>query len=415
MSTRSESGLRRHRVEFAREITTDDAEAITPADPNWRLYADVVRSVESSLGATIEEQRGLGSPDPQNFFRGPEEPEMTVVYDLQQFFADGSGNPVDAAYDGLARDVDNLLPNSHTVVDRESKTGIAASNTVSGDESRDTRLFTVMVGGHVDEATLTGDPGDQQPVAVELSYMGELLRTYQIDQPEDENLQVSSTLDEDTTQSVTLESETGTPSVSLTLDGTTTVSSVDPFPDLDTVALDAQTEGDVVVETAGGTTLAIIHGKDSYGGIAGDVGIPATGAGSHASAIGQSYEQFIGDTITRDSGPLAMDINSFEFSVSNNCETRVRSDGFRQRVHPGDRETEISATTAGETESHRSWMQALLVEEADIDWTLTNGTITAPGASLTEPGDKTYETGQSSMTLDNTFTGSGVSLTASGV
>lgn len=125
MSTKSESGLRRHRVEFAREDVTADGELVTPTDPSWNFYSDVVRSVEATLGPNIEEQRGIGSPDVQNFFHGPEEHEMTITYDLQQWFTDGSGNALDAAYDGLIRDVDGLLPNTHTVVDREWKTEVA--------------------------------------------------------------------------------------------------------------------------------------------------------------------------------------------------------------------------------------------------------------------------------------------------
>lgn len=407
----NESGLRRHRIEFVRETITDDGLHVPPADPQWLRFSDVVRASEASVDPAIEEQRGIGSPDVQNFFRGPEEAEWSITYDLQQWFTDGGGQPLDAAYDGIARDIDNLLPNTHTVVDREAKDRVAVNSTWERSQTRATNLYTVMNGGFIDEVTLTGDPGDQQPIGVELSYAGELIRTYQVDQPEDEALSAVSTDDTDTTQSVTLANEAGDNTTTLALDGTTPVSTdAVTYNGLDVVALDAETKGDVEITTAGGDVLTIIGGRDTNEGVQGDLGIPATGAGAHASAIAQPYEQFLGDEIQRAGGPLAMDINSYEFTVSNNTEYNVREDGFRQRVQVGDREVEVGTSVAGETTSHDSWQEALQKVVGDLDWTLTGGTLTAPEAALTDVGDKSYETGQAAMTPENTFTGKGVAL-----
>lgn len=417
-SQSTEGGLRRHRIEFVREVRDANGDCETPDDPDWEPYSDNLRSFEWSPGAGVEEQRGVGSADPSNHHKGPEEHQLSVVYDLQRWLIDGSGDPQDAVYDGLARDAANKLHNTHSVLDREDKTNVAQANLVDSSptpNTRDVRVYTYAYGGHIATASLTGDPSDQQPVGVEMEYEFEKVRTVQIDQPSAaqelavENLGSSSV-------DVTIEDEGASTSETVTVANGATEPTTATFADIDAVELSTDVDGDVNVylwDTGGSATedlLAVIPGSDSYGDVEGDIGIPALGTGSRASAIGSAYETILGDTITRGGSALAYDVNSKAIEVDNNVERTVRSETVKQRVHVGDRTTTVTATVLGETESQDKILDALTVNEADIVWTLTGGTITVPDAALMSPGSRTVEQGQAAMTLDNEFNGSGVTV-----
>jgi len=417
-----ESGLRGHRTEFVREAKNANNDPIPPTDPTFQAYSDAITSVEIGPGSNTEQQRGLSDVDPSNFFKAPEEPTLTVVYDLQKWFIDGTGDPLDAAYDGIARTAGNRLPNSHTFVDRQELAGIAEKNTVDGGNgSKDTRMFVVGIGGYIDSVEGTGDPGDQQPISIEIGYEFVQERIYQIDQPDaDTALAVQSTDANDTTQSVIIESEDGAVTETVTLDGTTEQTTTASYPDIDAIYVTdgagnpADHQGDIQVAVYDGAatqeTLAVLDGANQYDDVEGDFGIPAIGAGSHAGVVGTSYEAFIGDTITQSGVGLAHDINSAGFSVSNNTERTPRSDSFGQRISEGIRDTEVTATILGETESHDKVMSALQTQTGDIVWTFDGGTLTFPSSQLDDPGSPTYEAEQNSMTLDNTFISQGVTI-----
>lgn len=411
-----EGGLRSHRTEFVRESTT----GTTPSDPGWNAYSDTVRSIEWAADAQIEGRRGLGDAAPANFYNSLESHEVTITYDLQQWFTSG-GSAQDAAYDGLTRDSDNQIPNTHSFVDREDKSSISAGQTVNGSTSYATRIYTVGKGGYLDEVTIGGDPGSDQPVTVELSYQFEKVRSYQVDQPSSSTeLVAKSTDSNDTTQTLTVEDEGAATSATFTLNGTSIVASDTSvsFDNIDAVELDAETDGDVELYINDGTNssptqgdqLTTLRGKNSYSG-EGDLGVPALGAGSHAGSIGSSYEQIIGDTVERPAGTsLAFSINSVEFAVSNNVETNTRLGGTRLRIHDGPQDVEVSATVLGESESHQQIIDHLQAKENTVRWTMDGGNIEADNAAITDVGDRSIESGQAMMTLDNTFTGQGVTI-----
>lgn len=415
MSMADEGGLRDHRTGFVRETTDANGDPVTPTDPEFEPYSDTIRTFEWSPNPGLEAQRGIGDADPNDHHRGPEEHQLTVVYDLQRWFIDSNGNPHDAAYDGIARTGDNRLPNTHTVVDREEKFGVAEANTVDGSSGpKDQRTYTVGRGGTIDTAAITGDPSDQQPTAIELTYEFVKIRTYKIDQPDaSTELAVTSTSADDTTQNVTIEADDGT-SETVTLDGTTNVATSATFDTIDAIDLDAETEGTVEVYVWDATNavleeqLAEISGKSEYEGVEGDLGVPAIGAGSAPGTVDQPYETFIGDTIEWGGESLAMDINSVSVEVSNDTDRTPREDSFGQRIHVGNRETELEATVIGESESHDKIMASLQNDKSDIVWTFTGGTLTFPKAPLTDPGGRTVESGQATMELDNTFEPRGV-------
>lgn len=420
MPAKIESGLTDHRTEFVRENTDANGDPVTPANPAWEAYADVVRTFEWEPPSVHQAQRGLSHVDPTDHHTGPEEHSITVVYDLQRWFEDANGNPADAAYDGIQRDAAGYLPNSHTVVNREDKTGIAESSTVDGTSgSRDSRIYTVGRGCYVDEAALTGDPGDQQPIAVELTYECERARSFKIDQPNaSTTLLVTSTSADDTTQTVTIEDEGAATSEDVALSGTSMVETTSSFADIDAIELDAKTAGDVEVHVSDGTTtpasealLAVLQGTNSHDNDgAYDLGVPATGTGSHAGAVGSNYEKILGDTFARGDGDLAMDVNSFGLTVSNNTERTPREDDSAQRIHSGTRNVEVSATVLGEAQSHGDIVSTLSNTGADIQWTLDGGSLTVVNARLTEPGSRTYEAEGAVMQLDNTFSGEGLTV-----
>lgn len=95
-----------------------------------------------------------------------------------------------------------------------------------------------------------------------------------------------------------------------------TVTTPASFLDIDALHLYAETVSDATVSIIPGDQRAVIRGQDSYDHGDGDLGVPALGTGSHASAIGQMVEFTHDDSVERPSGKaIADDINTTEFSV----------------------------------------------------------------------------------------------------
>lgn len=422
--TEEEGGIRPQRVEFVRESTIGEMEA----DPAWNVYSDNMQTLDWSPTPGTEPRRGLGDIDISEVFTGPEAHEVTVSYDLQQALLSG-GSPLDAAADAIERNSDNSLANTHQMVAREDINQIPASE-AWGSTIRDTRLYLVMLGGFIGTATLTGDPGSDQPVVVELSYTAEKVREYQIDQPTSSEEPVGITFESsdagDTSQTVTIQgtdTSDANQEEDVSLNGTTVVATSNDYKTIDAVQLDASTAGDVTVSINDGTstsptageTLTVLRGSDYFGwaGDAGEgnLGIPALGSGSRASALASSYEQILDDTLERPSGTdVAFELNSLEFTCENNLDTRERIGTPRMGISAGGRDVTISATVLGPTESMQSAEQALASRENNLIWTLTNSTIQLDDAVLTDFGGISKEVGQAAMSLDNTFTGQGVTV-----
>jgi len=386
---RGETGLRNHRVVFTRETTIGQMET----DPEFNYFSDVIRSVSFTPDASVEAQRGLGSADPIDFVRGVENHTVEVTYDLQQWFS-ASGDP---AYDGLARS-NGYLPATHLLWIRT--------------ELPNTNVHLVGLGGHIGTVTLSGDPGSPQPITVTLSYQFERVRLYAIDQPPSSTtLDVVST-DSNDTMDITIEDEGASVSETLTLTGTTSVTSTESFANIDAVQLASAPTGNITISDGSGTNFVTIYGADEYEGIEGDLGTPVLGAGSlPAAAIGTAYEKFLGDTIERPSGTdLAYAINSAELTVENNLELTPRMAGFAQSIDVGDRETQLSATVFGPSDTYAKVIEYLRKQKNNIIWTLSGGTLTLPNAALVDPGTRSKEAGQAVMTLDNTFAGEGLTI-----
>lgn len=410
-----EAGLRNHRPEFIREDTFGS----TPADPSILKYSHTMTNFTWASDSVNEPQRGLGDANPVGFIKGPETHELTIGYDLVKWFVQNGGQAYDAAYDGLVRDSDQLLPNSHTLLDREAKGQINKNQTISGNTPRPTRIYTVAKGGLIDEAAITGSPSDAQPVTVELSYLAQKGRSYQIDQPTSTtSLTVVSSDNSDTSQTLTVESEGANSVEQVTLNGTTVVGTSTSFGNIDVLELDTETVGDVTVSINEGSTssptagdaLSIINGKASYRGVEGDLGVPALGAGAREDISGQPVETFIGDQISRDGVEYPYEISSATLTVANNIEETERSNGFGMALHPGNAETTMEATMFGEAMTHDLLMQELTNTTDDITWEMDGGTVELPDSICQEPGERAAETEQAVMTTDNAFMSEGINF-----
>ncbi|MCU4744495.1 hypothetical protein [Natronoglomus mannanivorans] len=392
-ATDADSGFRNHRVEFVRE----DEPGVTPADPDWGFFSDTLETALQWEGdAQIEGQRGLGDYEVQNHFTGTEDHSVSIDYHLQRFFVDGSGDPDDAAGDAILRDNDGGVLNTHTIVDKT--------------EYDSAKTFVVARGCYPNLDDVSGDPGSALPIVLSLDYEAKNVRMYKADQPTGEVLTVRSTSSDDTSQTLTLESQGGYASEDVTLDGTTDVTTTESFSSLEAFELDEPCEGDVVIEDADGNELTRLLGAESYDGAQGDTGVPALGDGSHADPIGSEYERFITDEITKNGAQLAAEVRSASFNVSNDYSKEPIMGTTEQAIHVGDQDAEFSATIAGNFESHSSMTDHLQANEFTLEWHFSGGTVTFEDAVLTSPGEVGPESGDIIATIDNGFEPKGISL-----
>ncbi|CDK39678.1 hypothetical protein [Halorubrum sp. AJ67] len=394
-ATQADTGFRNHRVEFVRE----DEPGVTPADPKFELFSDTLETaLVWSADANVEAQRGLGDYEIQDHFTGAEDHSVSVDYHLQRFFVDDSGSPLDPAGDALVRDDEGGIRSTHTVVDRAEYDGA--------------RTFVVARGAYPDLSDLSGDPSTALPMVASLEYEAKRVRMFRVEQPTGETLTVRSTSASDTSQTLTIEGDGSVPSEDVMLDGTTAVTTTETFDSIDAFELDSESAGDVVVEDGSGNELVRLRGTDSYDGAIGDLGVPALGAGSHASAIGGSYEHFLDDYISQGGSQMAAEVRSASFSVDNGYEKSAVMGTAEQAIHVGAQELEFTASVAGNFAHHENLTDHLEGNEFDLVWEMDGGTVTFTSAVLTGLGDVGPEAGEVISTMDNTFQPKSVDFTA---
>lgn len=395
-----ESGIRALRLEFVRETT----EGVTPADPDWILYSDAVQMFEVSPTASISPRGNIGTPDVVNFNAGTESHEFAVTYDMQNW-PSATG---DATYDGMMRDADGALPASHSMLARAR----SGDNGVAGTGSY---IYYHAVGAKINSLTLGGEPESGDPITVSLNYICRKLRSYQVDAPVSSGtLDVVSSSASDTTQTLDLEDATAAITEAVSLTGTTPVTTTASFASIGAAWLDAECVGDVTVSDASANLCLTIYGSASYNDREGDLGIPLLGAGSRGAAYATAYESILGDTIERPNGtPLGIDadVSSVSMSVENNIETSSTIYSIGQILSEGPRTITLSASVMGPTASYDAMVDHLQANEANIEWTLTGGTITLVGAAMTDLGSIARDTGLALLSIDNTFQGKSITLT----
>lgn len=406
MSRKVEAGLRNYDLWFVRE-----ADLANPGDtPEYEKYSSVVSNFSWSAEAGNDPRRGLGDADPHEFVKSSETHEVTVEYDLNKWFTDGSGNAYDASYDGIMRDSDNMLPNSHTLVAREDKGAVSAENTVNGTNSKATRIYSVGLGGLIGEVTLSGDSSDGGPVTVELSYNVQKGRSFQIDQPDgSDTLDVVSTSDSDTFDIQIAGDDFSNDTESITLSGTTATTGATSFSDIAYIWCSEEPVGDITIsESTSGDELAVIHGSETYDNTEGDRGIPVPD--SREDSVTESAESFLASTFERDSSSFPHEIVSASLTVSNNIEETEVQDILGMGLHAGNRDLEEEISMYSENASHAMLVESMTNNAADQDWIFNSGTLTLVGAILNEPGERAAEAGQAVMTVDNLFNASGINI-----
>lgn len=392
-----ESGIRNRRTEFVPETE----EGVPPSNPAWELFSDRLINFDAQPGGQYDVEQAVGDPDPADIERGREEPEATVGYRLQRWLVDGSGNAQDAAGYGIVRGTDHELT-SHTIVDREERSS-------GGNDGAGLRIYTVVLGAKIGTVTITLEADSGENVPVELAYTPEKVRSYTIHQPSSSTTLEAVSTDSGDSMDLTIEQEDGT-SETITLNGTTAVTTSTSFADIDAAYLSAEPTGDITISDGSGTTLMTIRGADSRDGIEGDRGVPTTGSGSHASAIGSSFEKFLGDQITRGGSGIATEIVNAEIEIDNGLETTPRASTYRPIVSAGQRESTISADLIGEARSHDAWDDHLRQNEADIVWTADGGTLTLDQATLMTPGNRAITPDEILLQDSSEFTAKGVTV-----
>jgi len=395
-----ESGTLPGRFEFVPEPSPMEV----PTDPEFERFSDRIRSFSAAAGASLAAQNAAGTADAQDHGRGTEEPTCDVGYDLQRFFVDSNGDPLDASGYGMLRDDQHQLPSSHMIVERQENPG--------GNDGAGVRIYTVVRGAEVDTVTPTLDPSQEDPILMELTYQPKKVRSYTIHQPSESTTLEATSSDDADTMDVTIENEDAGTTETISLNGTTAVTTTETFGDVDAVWLSDQPEGDVTITDGSGTTIMEIKGGLSYSGddqpVDGDRGVPALGSGSHASEIGTTYEHFVGDRFERPTGEaVRARVNSGSWTVENNVGTSTVHSSRAPAVDEGNRLASVDADVAGPYASHNSMVESLTKHQADLVHELSGGTVTFKNSVPTDSAERTREADQAVASYSETFEASG--------
>jgi len=380
-----ESGLRPTRIEFIRETTRGEV----PTDPEWNIYSSHHQTWwDWEPDANKNAVQPAGSVDPEFTDAGSETHEAQVGYWQEDWYVDGSGNALDASADAMLVSDDNTVNNTHSVLSRMDVSQ-------NGADGAGYSVFHVGKGGVPTEVTIPFEVDDGSPVQPELSYQFEKFRVYRIDQPSGTALVVRN----NSTQSVdvTVENEGATVTDTVTVAAGATEALSGAYDDVDAFELSTDVDGDVELATDDGagavdTVLSTIQGSDSYT-TEGDLGVPALGSGSHATATTDpDYIIFNDDQYDYDGTPIADEIVSGELNVSLEVEDNEKVATARRNIHITGRRTTWTATVASESGSADFTVDYLTnVVFNNIAWTADEGSVKGPNAELFSPGTSDFE------------------------
>jgi len=398
----SESGQLPGRFEWVEEPAPGEFPDTSTAT-EFNAFSDAVRTFEADAGASLARQDAVGTADALDHFRGTEDPSASVEYDLQRFPVDGSGEPVDPSAYGLLRDAQNDLLATLLLVGRREYGG--------GNFDAGVREYTVVRGGAVDSVSQELDPSSEQPILVSLDFTARRVRSYLIHQPDTQTtLDISSSADTDT-MDVIIESDGGTTSETLTLSGTTTVSTQEEFGDVDAVFVTAPPAGTISVTDGSGTTVVEIDGGEVYSDdtnpVDGDRGVPPLSGGSRASALDTEFEHFVGDRFERGDSEVRPRITSASVEVANNINTQSLQTTRAPAVDAGNREVTVEADASGPFVSHDSLMESLQLNQQDIVHELSDGQVVFKNAVPQDAASRTVEADQAVASISETFGTSG--------
>jgi hypothetical protein len=386
------------------EFVPEPARGEVPTDPDFQLASDVMRSFEADAGANLGRQDALGTADAVDHNRGTEEPSLSTGYDLQRFPVDTEGNPVDPSAYGILRDKYNRLVGTLLYVSRRELPG--------GNDGAGIREYTVARGCRVTSVSPTLDPSSENPILMELEHQPTKVRSYLIHQPSaDTPLDLVSSSDNDT-MDVIIEDEGASTTETISLNGTTAVTTTGSFPNMDAIWVDAPPEGDITVTDGNGTTLCELEGGLTYSEddqpVDGDQGVPALGSGSRGSEIGTNFEHFVGDRFERPAGSaLRPRVNSAGWTVENDMETGSLHTTRAPSADEGNRTVSVEADVAGPYVSHSSMMESLQKHQADLEHELSGGIITFKNTTPTDSASRTAESEQGVASMSETLSASG--------
>lgn len=388
-----QAGVRPQRLEWVAETT----EGTAPDNPSWNLFSDnVVSAWGWEPDANTQRQDGVGEITAQGFFNGAETHGASFSYDLQQWFYDNSSNIQDAAGAILEPSNDNSLPETHTVVGRSVQDD-------GGADSAGRHIYTVAKGGHPSSLTVPFETEDGSPIEVELSYQFQKIRQYDISQPAD-STQLTVNNNGSSSVDVTLENADASTSETVTVAGGGSSTTTASFAELDVVELSTDVDGDVTVDDDAGTTLATIHGSNNYPTGEGDLGIPALGTGSHASALGSSYIRFIDDTLSIPNVESDVEIISSEMTVDAGLDDNAQEGTLERNIHAAEWTYEVTASLAGSKVSVDQVENYLQESTGTITWTEdSSDSIDFNNVFLQSPGEYTREAGNGKLSMDGTY------------
>jgi hypothetical protein len=202
---------------------------------------------------------------------------------------------------------------------------------------------------------------------------------------------------------VTIEDDGGTTAETVTVPGGGSVTTTASFGDIDAVELDTDTDGDVVVSDGGGTVFLTIKGSDRYPAGEGDLGVPALGNGSHASALNSDFIRFLDDSLSIPNTEDDLEIISGEMSVETGIEANARVGSARQDIYSSSFVYNVTATLAGTRVSVDQTTNYLTEQTGTIEWLAQEGSITFNNVFIQSPGTYTREAENGKLQFDNEF------------
>jgi hypothetical protein len=393
-----ESSLQDYRIETVKETT----EAEPPSDPDFQTLTDYLDEFTFSPGADREGIEVVGSGDIRDMFRGPEEPEVSTDYYKQQGFFGSGDTPQYPAGEPLDYEDGCDLP-SYTVLGRQE-------SDCGGTFDSGYREYVVLYGAKPVEVVNPGDPSESAPIIEELSWEVRKGRTYVIHQPDS-----GTTLDIENTGSdsvdVTVESEGGGTTETITVSGNSTSTTLDTYSDIDVIYAESEHEGDILVTDGSGTNVldetTPLAGSNTDG-VESDRGIPPLGSGSRGSAIGTdpSDYQFIGvDPITWQGSALSDRIHALDLTVGIDTAREPLQGTRGSTIDPGTRTVELEADTAGPFETATRIAQQFHNESGNFVYSYPDNDVTVYNAQIMDAPDYTRSAGDANYIPSTTWQG----------
>ena len=334
------------RIEWVEESTPGEP----PADPDWQPFSREIDELSTSIDGSKEATDSLGVRDFIEMYRGPEESELTLSYAQYNFPLDADGNVVDPI--GYPMTVPEGDYPSLTVVSRRDVQS-------GGRLDAGYREFLVVLGARPTSSTLDGDPSAAEAIPQELTLPSATARPHIIHQPASEGEVVVRSTDADDTIDVTIESEGGTTTETVTLPGSdsNTVVTTETFGDIDAFYAEGEHAGDIQVGTddgSGAIDTALLEkpltGTNTDGADSVE-GIPPLGTGSHATQPSGEGTIFLGTQSSWAGSAVGPRLHTLDLSVDLDTSREPVQTSRRQAIDVGQRTVEFDADLAGPYET----------------------------------------------------------------